>query len=226
MSQISLVIFDCDGVLVDSELLSAQMVVEVFAEIGLKVDLPFVYHHFVGHSFTTVAAKFAREHGTNVSDQFETDYRQRLLKRFEGRLKAMPGIEEVLDQLNVPYCLASGSSPTRVMRSLEITALSGRFASDRIFTTTMVARGKPAPDIFLHAATMMAVLPQECLVIEDSTAGANGAKAARMTTWHFTGGIHFNHGYEQVAGPELVDRRFNRMTDFFEPVPHLRHKRG
>ena len=222
MQNIALVIFDCDGVLVDSELLSAQMVVEVFAEIGLNVDLAFVYHNFVGHSFTTVAAKYAREHGRGVPDSFEKDYRERLLQSFDGPLKAMAGIETVLDQLNVPFCLASGSSPARVNRSLEVTGLMPRF-QNRIFTTSLVANGKPAPDIFYYAAKAMGALPEECLVIEDSTAGVNGGKAANMTVWQFTGGDHFNHGYQHVTGPELVDRKFNRMTDFFDPVPFLRH---
>ena len=223
MQKIALVIFDCDGVLVDSELISAQMVVEVFSEIGLNVDLSFVYHNFVGHSFTTVAAKYAREHGKNVPDSFENDYRERLLNAFGGKLKAMAGIETVLDQLNVPFCLASGSSPARVNRSLEVTGLTQRF-KDKIFTTSLVAKGKPAPDIFYYAAEMMGAAPNECLVIEDSTAGVDGAKAATMTVWQFTGGVHFNHGYQHVAGPHLVDRRFNRMIDFFDPVPQLRHQ--
>jgi HAD superfamily hydrolase (TIGR01509 family) len=218
-------IFDCDGVLVDSELLSAKMVIEVFAEIGLHVDLPFVYENFVGHSFATVAAKYAREKGTNVPDNFEQVYRRRLLHSFEGKLTAMAGVESVLDQLAVPFCLASGSSPTRVSRSLEITGLLNRF-DGRIFTTTMVAHGKPAPDIFLHTAKSMSARPQRCLVVEDSAAGIAAAAAAGMTTWHFTGGIHFNHGYQCVAQPLLVDRRFDRMNAFFETAPGLRRAAG
>jgi HAD superfamily hydrolase (TIGR01509 family) len=223
--QFDLVIFDCDGVLVDSELLSAKMVIEVFGEIGLHVDLHFVYQNFVGHSFATVAAKYAREMGTNVPDNFEQDYRRRLLHSFEGKLTAMAGIESVLDQLAVPFCLASGSSPTRVLRSLEITGLLKRFEG-RVFTTTMVQRGKPAPDIFLHAAKSMNAGPQKCLVVEDSAAGVSAALAAGMTTWHFTGGIHFNHGYQTVAQPQLVDRRFDRMNAFFETAPGLRRIPG
>ena len=223
MPKISLVIFDCDGVLVDSEYLSATVLLEVFAEIGIPLDLPFVYANFVGHSFTTVAAKYARAHGTNVSETFEQDYRNRLLQSFEGRLQAMSGIEAVLDNLSVPYCLASGSSPTRVNRSLELAGLSSRFEG-RIFTTTMVKNGKPAPDIFFYAAKTMNVDPQECLVIEDSTTGVQAAKAAGMITWQFTGGVHFSRGYERVPAPALVDRRFARMTDFFESAPQLRRQ--
>ncbi len=223
MRQISLVIFDCDGVLVDSEYLSATVLIDVFSTIGITINLPFVYANFVGHSFATVAAKYARQHGTNVSETFEQDYRNQLLESFVGYLHAMPGIETVLENLTVPFCLASGSSPTRVNRSLELTGLGGYF-QDRIFTTTMVKHGKPAPDIFLHASAAMCVSPENCLVIEDSATGIAAAKAAGMTTWHFKGGSHFNHGYEKVPQPHLVDRQFDRMDAFFNTAPKLRRK--
>jgi HAD superfamily hydrolase (TIGR01509 family) len=223
LPKISLVIFDCDGVLVDSEYLSATMLLEVFSEIGIMLDLPFVYANFVGHSFTTVAAKYARLHGNNVPETFEEDYRNRLLHSFNGKLQAMLGIANVLEGLAVPYCLASGSSPTRVNKSLEIAGLRSRF-DNRIFTTTMVKHGKPAPDIFLHAAREMGVPPQNCLVVEDSTTGIAAALAAGMTTWQFVGGVHFKHGYEIVSQPHLVDRKFDRMDTFFDQAPHLRRQ--
>lgn len=223
MRPISLVIFDCDGVLVDSEYLSATVLIDVFSSIGIAIDLPFVYANFVGHSFATVAAKYAKQYGTNVSETFEQDYRNQLLQSFVGQLHAMPGIKSVLDNLNVPVCLASGSSPTRVNRSLEITSLLDHFQG-YIFTTTMVKQGKPAPDIFLHAAAAMGVSPENCLVIEDSATGIAAANAAGMTTWHFKGGAHFNHGYEKVPQPHLVDREFDRMDAFFETAPQLRRK--
>ncbi len=223
MAKISLVIFDCDGVLVDSEYLSATMLIEVFSEIGIELDLPFVYANFVGHSFSTVASAYARQHGHNIPADFEQNYRTRLLHSFTGRLQAMPKIEAVLDDLDVPFCLASGSSPARVMRSLEIAGLKQRFL-DRIFTTTMVKHGKPAPDIFFHAAKAMQTEPEHCLVIEDSTTGVAAAKAAGMTTWQFTGGVHFKHGYEHVPKPYLVDRTFNCMDQFFDCAPELRRQ--
>lgn len=223
MRKISLVIFDCDGVLVDSEYLSASVLIDVFSTIGIEIDLPFVYANFVGHSFATVAASYARLHGCNVSETFEQDYRNKLLESFVGRLQPMTGVIQVLNQLAVPYCLASGSSPTRVTASLLIAGLQERFAN-RIFTTSMVRNGKPSPDIFLLAAKSFGVLPQNCLVIEDSTTGIAAAKAAGMQVWHFTGGIHFNHGYEKVAQPHLVDRQFDRMGDFYTEAPQLRRQ--
>ena len=144
LRKISLVIFDCDGVLVDSEYLSAQVLVETFAEIGVNIDLPFVYTHFLGHSFSSVAAKFAKLHGTGVTESFETDYRASLLRRFSSELKPMPGVIAVLDSLAVPYCVATGSSPLRVTRSLELTGLTSR-VKDRVFTTSMVTQRQTGP---------------------------------------------------------------------------------
>lgn len=221
MRKISLVIFDCDGVLVDSEYLSAQVLVETFAEIGVAIDLPFVFEHFLGHSFSSVAAKFAHLHGIGVRDSFETDYRANLLRRFSSDLKPMPGVVNVLDKLAVPFCVATGSSPLRVNHSLEVTNLSSRVV-DRVFTTTMVARGKPAPDLFLHVAREMEVPPSQCLVVEDSATGIEAALAAGMAVWQFTGGCHFQHGYNHQDTEHLVDRVFDRMDRFFDDVPELR----
>ena len=221
MRKISLVIFDCDGVLVDSEYLSAQVLVETFAEIGVAIDLPFVFTHFLGHSFSSVAAKFAKLHGTGVTDSFETDYRASLLRRFSSDLKPMPGVIDVLDSLAIPYCVATGSSPLRVTRSLEVTGLSSR-VKDRVFTTSMVTSGKPAPDIFLHVARKMGIPASQCLVIEDSASGIEAAKAAGMLVWQFTGGCHFKHGYNHQGTEHLVERVFDRMDGFFDAVPELR----
>lgn len=221
MRKISLVIFDCDGVLVDSEYLSAQVLVETFAGIGVDIDLPFVFEHFLGHSFSSVAAKFAHLHGTGVRESFETDYRANLLQKFSADLKPMPFIEDVMDNLAVPFCVATGSSPLRVASSLEVTGLAQRFEG-RVFTTSMVSRGKPAPDLFLHAAAEMGAVPAQCLVIEDSTSGIEAAKAAGMAVWQFTGGCHFRHGYNHQGTEHLVDRVFDRMDSFFDGVPELR----
>jgi HAD superfamily hydrolase (TIGR01509 family) len=225
LRKISLVIFDCDGVLVDSECLSAQVLVQTFAEIGVTIDRSFVFRHFLGHSFSSVAAKFARLHGTNVSDSFEADYRISLLRRFASELKPMPGIENVMDSLAVPFCVATGSSPLRVSKSLELAHLSSRVAG-RVFTTSMVARGKPAPDVFLYVAEEMKVPPAECLVVEDSATGIEAANAAGMVVWQFAGGCHYRNGYLEGTPSLLVDRVFDRMDSFFDAAPQLKRAIG
>lgn len=225
MRKISLVIFDCDGVLVDSEYLSAQVLVETFAEIGVAIDLPFVFEHFLGHSFSSVAAKFAKLHGIGVQESFETDYRANLLRRFGADLKSMPGVVDVLDNLAVPFCVATGSSSLRVSRSLEVTDLAKK-VNGNVFTAAMVTHGKPAPDIFLHAAAMMGVPPDQCLAVEDSASGIEAASAAGMIVWQFAGGCHFQHGYNHQGTEHLVDRVFDRMDRFFDAAPELRLTRG
>lgn len=223
MEKYSLIIFDCDGVLVDSEYLSARVLVETFAAIGVAIDLAFVFDNFLGHSFSEAAAQYAKLHGKCVPETFEADYRARLLDKFSTDLRPMPFIGNVLDELSVPCCLATGSSPVRVTKSLEITGLAARF-TDRVFATSMVARGKPAPDVFLHTAKAMGVAPAQCLVVEDSATGIVAAHAAGMAVWQFTGGSHFQHGYNHTGSSHLVDRTFDRMDRFFDGAPDLRRR--
>lgn len=207
--------------LVDSEYLSAQVLVETFADVGVVIDEQFVFENFLGHSFSEVAAHYAKLHGSRVPETFEADYRARLLGKFSTDLEPMPFIKNALDDLAIAYCLATGSSLARVTHSLDVAGLATRFR-DRVFTTAMVDRGKPAPDIFLHTAKAMGVAPEECLVVEDSATGIAAARAAGMTVWQFTGGSHFRHGYNHIASTDLVDRRFDRMDSFFEAAPDLR----
>ena len=126
----------------------------------------------------------------------------------------MPGIPEVLDQIAVPWCVATSSSPPRVTRSLEIVGLEAR-ARGRIFTASEVAQGKPAPDLFLHAARQMGADPARCLVIEDSLTGIRAGLAAGMTVWRFTGASHLKG--RPLARPvdAIPTREFASFADFF-----------
>ena len=190
----ALVIFDCDGVLVDSEVISARVLVEVAAEAGVAFDAPYVARHFLGRSFPTVARSIAADFRVTLPPDFEARYRSRLLARFEADLRPTPGIEDLLGRLAVPSCVATSSSPARAARSLALTGLD-RFLP-RVFTASEVARGKPAPDLFLHAAAMMGAAPASCLVIEDSPPGLLAARAAGMAVVAYAGGSHM-----RGAGP-------------------------
>lgn len=218
---ISLVIFDCDGVLIDSEIISATALVEELARHDIAIEMSHVLEHFIGHPYVVVAGKIAAIAGAPLPASFEGAYRAQLARRFETDLRAMPGIADVLDHLAVPYCAATSSSPERAHHSLRAAGLAGRFA-DRIYTVSMVARPKPAPDLFLHAAAAMGADPKHCLVIEDSDLGIAAAQAAGMMAWQFTGGSHYAACHRQSKPDIKPHRSFHHMADFFAGTPHLK----
>lgn len=185
---VSLIIFDCDGVLIDSEVLSARILIEEAAAQGVDIDLDYVRDNFLGRSFPTVAQVIRDSFKVTLPADFEARYRARLLERFETDLRTTPGIHDLLGRLAVPRCVATSSSPPRAARSLAIARLVKLFP--QVFTASLVARGKPAPDLFLHAAAEMGADPVECLVIEDSLPGILAARAAGMQVVLFTGGSH------------------------------------
>jgi HAD superfamily hydrolase (TIGR01509 family) len=183
-----LVIFDCDGVLIDSEVISARVLVELAAEAGIAFDAAHVREHFLGRSFRTVARSIRESFGLPLPPDFEATYRARLLDRFESELRPTEGVLDLLSRLAVPACVATSSSPQRAGRSLAIAGLD-RFLP-RVFTASLVPRGKPAPDLFLHAAAAMGARPDRCLVIEDSRPGILAARAAGMEVALYAGGSH------------------------------------
>lgn len=185
---IDLVIFDCDGVLIDSEVLSARILIEEVAAHGVNLTPGYVRDNFLGRSFPTVARLISERFDLVLPQEFEARYRARLLERFSTDLRTTPGITSLLPTLTVAKCVATSSSPPRVARSLAISGLDQFFA--HIFTASMVSRGKPAPDLFLHAAAEMGVDAAQCLVIEDSRPGIAAAQAAGMQVLLYTGGSH------------------------------------
>jgi HAD superfamily hydrolase (TIGR01509 family) len=220
-SMFDLVIFDCDGVLIDSEIISASMLIEELAKLGVSIDLAYVARHFLGRSYPTVMETIRREFHLTLPPEFETNYRARLLEKFETDLKIMPHVAEVIALIRLPLCVATSSSPQRAARSLNMVGLA-HLVGPQLFTASMVTKGKPAPDLFLHAAAQMKADPARCLVIEDSLTGIRAARAAGMPVWRFTGGSH-------LAGRELdepedarPDLRFASFADFFHLAPDLR----
>lgn len=191
-----LIIFDCDGVLIDSEVISARMLISELKGYGVDMDMAFVSRHFLGRSYPVVLREVRERWGVALPDRFEADYRARLLAAFQRELTVMPGAAATVRALGLPYCLATSSSPERLATSLEITGLAALFEGV-CFTASEVARGKPAPDLFLHAAARMGTTPARCLVIEDSLNGVRAGLAAGMEVWRFTGGSH-------LAGLDLV----------------------
>jgi HAD superfamily hydrolase (TIGR01509 family) len=216
-----LIIFDCDGVLIDSEVISARMLIAELRGYGVEMDMAFVSRHFLGRSYPVVLKEVRERWGVALPDRFEADYRARLLGAFERELKVMPGAAEVIGALGLPYCLATSSSPERLARSLELTGLAP-FFSGVCFTASEVARGKPAPDLFLHAASRMGADPARCLVIEDSLNGLRAGLAAGMEVWRFIGGSHLA-GLDLTPPAEAVPHAtIAALADLFALRPGLR----
>lgn len=205
------VIFDCDGVLVDSEMLSAGVLMCMMAEVGLPITPDIFRADFLGRSFAAAAARAEQRFGRPLPDDFQFRYRQRLLAKMANELTPMPGVLDLLARLRPAYCLATSSSPERLELSLSVTGLAPFFQGRRV-TASEVEKGKPAPDLFLHAARRMGAEPSRCIVIEDSEMGIRAALAAGMAAWHFTGGAHVKAGY-RLPEDVMPDRIVSAMDD-------------
>ncbi|WP_419909504.1 HAD family hydrolase [Hoeflea sp.] len=216
-----LVIFDCDGVLIDSEIISATTLMELLEEHGLRIDLPHVQRNFLGRSFPTVAASIRSDFQLDLPESFEGEYRKRLLDRFEHDLRPTSGIEAVLDTISVRYCVATSSSPERVRRSLRIVGLD-RYFENHTYTASEVENGKPAPDLFLHVAACEGSDPAACLVIEDSEPGVMAAHAAGMTVLRYVGGSHYDGVRSGRESGDCGEPAFDSWTEFYDLVPALK----
>ncbi|GAB4064171.1 HAD-IA family hydrolase [Ancylobacter sonchi] len=193
---IDLIIFDCDGVLVDSEILAAQMTSATLAAIGLEMSTAEALTSLVGHDAMTVRRKLEDRYGVALPTDFEADLAARLDDAFTTRLQPIAGVPELLLGLDRPYCVASNSGHERLRRTFATTGLAP-LVEGRVFSADDVARGKPAPDLFLHAARIMGDVPTDrCLVIEDSVAGVVAARAAGMRVIGFCGGSHIQPGHD------------------------------
>lgn len=139
-SKVELVIFDCDGVLIDSEVISGNILIEQLGAVGIDVDFDYVQQHFLGRSFPWVVSEIGTRFGIALPPEFEDRYRQDLLAAFESGLRTVDGVEDVLRSLAVDACVATSSSPRRVERSLELVGLAGRFGGN-VFTASEVDYG-------------------------------------------------------------------------------------
>lgn len=193
----ALIIFDCDGVLVDSEPIANRIMVEALADAGYTITLADAVARFVGRSMASVVAMVETDLGRALPEGFVDALQERTFAAFTRDLRAMPGVADALMRLEHPVCVASSGAPDKIALSLALTGLD-RFFDGHLFSAAMVARGKPAPDLFLHAAHCMGCAPDSCLVIEDSVPGVEAARAAGMRVLGFAGGGH--------AGPDLGDR--------------------
>lgn len=214
MTQFDLIIFDCDGVLVDSEVLSCCCLSEVLAEYGIDLRPDRALDLFLGRSVSAVLDHY-KALGQTIPAEFPAELKARVRAAFLAGLRPIEGVGSVLGGLTIPCCVASSSDLDRVSFSLSLTGLAPHFDS-RLYSAQMVKRGKPAPDLFLHAAERMHADPRRTLVIEDSVSGVTAARAAGMMVWGFVGGSHYRarDGRAILFGAG-ADRVFERMADFW-----------
>lgn len=192
-----LLICDCDGVLIDSEVLACTAVAEGLARRGIAIGADEVMQRYTGWSAAAMYAALEARFGVRIDDAERRAIDASALALLAARVEAMPGAAAVLAALRARWalCVASSSAPTRLAATLGRAGLAPLFGG-AVFSATMVARGKPAPDLFLHAAHAMGVPPDRCTVVEDSRAGVQAAVAAGMRCIGFVGGGH--------AGPALA----------------------
>lgn len=184
-----LIIFDCDGVLVDSEVLAVDIDRQVFAEYGWDLTRAEVIERFLGTPMRTMQEQLEARLGRSLGEEWLDALEARYAQVFEKELVAVPGVIDLLEQLDTPRCVASSGTHQRIRHSLSLCNMSTYFEDEHIFSAQDVRRGKPAPDLFLHAASAMGATPRQCVVIEDSAHGVNAARAAGMRVLGYAGGV-------------------------------------
>src|SRR6266702_820175 len=189
-------IFDFDGVIADSEAIANTVLAETVTGLGHSTTLDQALARYLGRRWGEVVAEVESAIGKPLPDNFSDQLKLATLDRFRTDLKEVSGAGNFIRRFaHIPRCIASSSSIDRLQLCLSVLALEGEFGS-HVFSADMVARGKPHPDIFLFAAGKLGVKPNECLVIEDSTAGIKAAVAAGMTTVGLSAASHIREGHD------------------------------
>jgi len=208
-----LIIFDCDGVLVDSEPISNRVFTAALRELGFDWSYEQVCDRFIGLSMARCIELIENGLGRSVPENFLPDLQRRTVEAFRTeRLQPVRGVVQMLDALEVPFCVASSGELDKMTTTLGLTELLPRFA-DRMFSAQQVRRGKPAPDLFLFAAESLGIAPERCVVIEDSVPGVQAGVAARMTVFGYA--ARSDHAALSASGAVV----FDSMTD----LPGLIH---
>ena len=209
-SNVDLVIFDCDGVLVDSEVISCRAHAQTLTRHGYPITADQVLERFLGVSDREARQTIETEIGRQLPGDFESQVKQATLQFYAGDLRAISHVGEAIAAIGLPKCVASSGTPEKIRHGLSCAGLYDRLAP-HIFSATQVARGKPAPDLFLFAAGQMQVSPGRCLVIEDSVPGITGARAAGMTVLGFHGGSHCRPGHADTLRAAGAATTFDDM---------------
>jgi HAD superfamily hydrolase (TIGR01509 family) len=211
--KVELLIFDCDGVLVDSEIVGHQVGVDEIVRLGGSTTVEESIKTFTGFTDEEIDRLLKEKHGEKISDNFLQGLKNKINVCYQDTLQSVANIHSVMQYLvdkKMPRCIASNSMSGHLQSVLNLTKLDGYFKSEHIYNASMVKQGKPAPDLFLHAADQMQVKPKNCLVIEDSTIGIAAAKAAKIPVIGFLGGTHakylwYKDGIKKAQPLEVVD---------------------
>ncbi|WP_050406204.1 HAD family hydrolase [Bradyrhizobium embrapense] len=222
-----LVIFDCDGVLVDSEVISCRAHADTLTRHGFPITPDGVLKRFLGVSDREARRIVESEIGRALPETFEAEVKHATLSLYADDLNAIAHVSEAISALTLPKCVASSGTPEKIHHGLTCAGLYDQLAP-HIFSATQVKRGKPAPDLFLFAADRMGASPARCVVIEDSVAGVTGARAAGMTVLGFHGGSHCTAEHEDMlrrAGAAVTFADMRQLPDLIAQTgakPQLR----
>ena len=186
MRRYDLIIFDCDGVLVDSERITCSVLAAMLTEVGIPATLDSAFEEFVGNSLVRCVAMIEEKLGAPLPETFVPDFKKRTEFALRESLTPVAGIKEALAQIELPTCVASSGDHDKMRTTLGVTGLYSTFEG-RIFSVTEVARSKPYPDVYLYAARRMETPPERCVVVEDSEIGVKAAVAAGMTVLGYAG---------------------------------------
>jgi len=217
---IDLVIFDCDGVLVDSEVISSRAHAETLTRHGYPITPEQVLERFLGVSDRQARQTIETEICRKLPDDFEAQMKQAALRRYADDLPTIPHVGAAIAAIGLPKCVASSGTPDKIRHGLTCAGLYDLLAPS-IFSASQVERGKPAPDLFLFAAAQMRTAPARCIVIEDSIPGITGALAAGMTVLGFHGGSHCRPDYDQTlraAGAALTFDDMRQLPDLIAQI--------
>jgi len=205
MSKYKCIIFDCDGVLVDSEPLSNQVMVDLANQLGANIDLEYAYTHFKGNSLQNCVAQITKLIGKTIPFDFEKAYRTQSYEKFKEEIKPIEGIEDIVKNLDIPFCVASSGPEHKIRLNLELTGLLPYFEGN-IFSCYAINKWKPDPSVFLWAAETMGFSPNECVVVEDSPIGLEAAINGGFDVFGFTA-----HDYKNELASEAT-QTFDSMV--------------
>ena len=214
----ALLIFDCDGVLVDSEIIVCTAVSEELTRLGYPITPEQVVRRFAGRPEREILAEIAGDWGRPVPPEYFSAMKARVAYAFENDLQAVAGTHAVLEALRLPRVVASSSAPAKLEQGLRFVGLD-RFFAPNILSVHRVAHGKPAPDVFIYAAGWMRTPVAGCLVLEDSEPGVRAARAAGMRVWGFTGGSHCGPGHGESLLAAGAERVLGHMDQLPQALP-------